>query len=501
MMLTSKRAVVFAVLALMLGAVRAGGPLAKVSFWSGTTSHGELPPRVFVLPVSGPIDKAMLFVFRRAFREAASIKPSAVIVELDTPGGALTETREIIDWIRSLQRQDCPVYAYVNSDALSAGAMISLATMGIYMSGDATIGSAMPIAMSPVGGIQELPAAINEKMLSAVRSMVVGLCQENGHRQELAVAMVDIDHPDVVLDGEVLCPRGKILNLTARDASRVSAEDGQPILARGICEDIDGVLAMIGLPGASVQRFTEDSSERLARWITMIGPVLFSLAILALFVEFHTPGFGFFGISGIVLLVVYFFGHYVAGLAGMEEIAMVFLGCILLAVEIFIIPGFGVTGLAGIALIALGGAMTVIPLIPDVPPLSGLEPVTWDSFLPSVFRQLLVGIVVFAAGAFALHKYLPRTSLYRSLVMDQEMSVSKGFVSVDVVQQQSLLGREGVTFTLLRPAGIVVLDGRRVDVISNGDFIPKGSRVRVIACEGTAVVVEKVAEDGGVGGV
>ena len=455
-----------------------------------------LPPRVFVLPVAGPIDKSMLYVFRRAFRDAASIKPSAVIMELNTPGGALTETREIIDWIRSLQRQGCPVYAYVNPDALSAGAMISLATKGIFMSGAATIGSAMPIAMSPVGGVQELPADINEKMLSAVRAMVIGLCQENGHREDIAVAMVDINHPDVIIDGEVICPKGQILNLTARDATRVSEDDGRPILAKGMTDDLAGVLAMIGMPDAYVQRFSQTRSERLARWITAIGPLLFSLAVLAFVIEYHTPGFGVFGFSGIALLAVYFFGHYVAGLAGMEELALILLGLILLSVEIFLIPGFGVTGIAGIALLILGGGMAIIPHIPDAPPLSGLDPVTWDSFLPSVFRQLLISMVIIAGGIFMLHKYLPRTKLYRAFVLDSDMAASKGFVSVDVEAQQALLGQVGVAYTLLRPAGTAVIGGRRVDVISNGDFIAKGSRVRVIACQGTAVVVEKSDSDG-----
>lgn len=452
------------------------------------------PPRVFVLPVTGPIDKSMLYVFRRAFQEAASIKPNAVIMELNTPGGALTETREIIDWIRSLQRQGCPVYAYVNPDALSAGAMISLATKSIFMSGGAIIGSAMPIAVSPTGGVQELSDALNEKMLSAARAMVVGLCQENGHREEIAVAMVDINHPDVVIDGEIICPKGQILNLTARDATRVSQDDGRPLLAKGMTDELAGVLAMIGMSDAQVQYFNQTQVERLARWITAIGPLLFSLAVLAFVIEYHTPGFGVFGFSGIALLALYLFGHYVAGLAGMEELALILLGLILLAVEIFFIPGFGVTGVTGIALLIIGGGLAIIPHIPDVPPLSGLEPVTWDSFLPGVFRQFLISLVIIGGGIFILHKYLPRTRLYRSFVLANDMSASEGFVSVDVEAQQALLGQDGVAYTLLRPAGTAVIDGRRVDVISNGDFIAKGSRVRVIACQGTAVVVEKIDE-------
>jgi membrane-bound serine protease (ClpP class) len=482
-----------ACLAILTGTVALASSV-PASEGSAEALGGSLPQRVFVLPVDGAIDKSMLYVFRRAFREAASIKPSAVILELNTPGGALTETREIIDWIRSLQRQGCPVYAYVNPDALSAGAMISLATKGIFMSSGATIGSAMPIAMSITGGLQELPADVNEKMLSAVRAMMIGLCQENGHREAVAVAMVDIKHPDVIIDGELLCPSGQILNLTARDATRVSQDDGRPILARGMSDDLAGVLAMIGTADAELQRFSPTRSERLARWITALGPLLFSLAVLAFMIEFHTPGFGVFGMSGIALMVLYLFGHYVAGLAGMEELALIMLGLILLLVEIFLIPGFGVTGIAGIALMIIGGGLAIIPHIPDAPPLSGVEPLTWDSFLPSVFRQFLYSLLIIAVGVFILRRYLPRTSLYRSFVLSNDMAASKGFVSVDLDAQQALLGQEGSAYTLLRPAGTAIIDGRRVDVISNGDFIPKGSRIRVVASEGTAVVVEKIDE-------
>ncbi|HOG52080.1 MAG TPA: hypothetical protein PKY10_15945, partial [Lentisphaeria bacterium] len=333
-----------------------------VCTFSGMAAGAGDSQGVFVLPVEGPIDKGMLFVFRRAFREVEKLRPQAVILELNTPGGALAETREIIAWMRSIKSKGCPVYAFVNPDALSAGAMLSLASSGIFMSSNATIGSAMPFAVSPFGGgIQELPPDAKEKMLSAVRAMVVSMAQENNFRTDVAVAMVDPYHDDLIAGDTVICPKGKLLNLTAQDATRIYPGESKPLLAKAMTDDINLVLEAIGLSGASITRFQEEMADRLARLITALGPLLLGLGVLALWIEFKTPGFGAFGITGIVLLAIYFFGHYVAGLAGVEEIALVTIGIILLAIEIFLIPGFGITGVLGILCILIGAGMAVIP--------------------------------------------------------------------------------------------------------------------------------------------
>lgn len=295
---------------------------------AGMTAGAEaVSGKVFVLPVQGAIDKGMLMVFRRAFREVGKLKPDAVILELDTPGGGLNETREIINWIRATRKSGTEVYAYVKQDALSAGAILSLSCKAIYMSESGIIGSAMPISISPLdGGVQELPEDVKEKMLSAVRAIVLGLAQENGYRGELAIAMVDPQHPDVMDGDRVISPKGNLLNLTAQDAVQIMESDGKPLLAAGMVSNLDGMLSALKLEDAQVIRFTEETADKLARLITALGPLLLGLGVLALWIEFKTPGFGVFGISGIILLCVYFFGHYVAGLAGMEEIVLVFIG-------------------------------------------------------------------------------------------------------------------------------------------------------------------------------
>lgn len=443
---------------------------------------------VFVLPVHGTIDQSMLYVFRRAFREIERTRPNAVILDLDTPGGRLAETREILQWLRSLPAET-PVYAYVNPDAYSAGAILCLGTQGIFMSPGSNIGDALPILINPMSGnVQGVPDDIKEKMISPTRALVRGLAQENGYNVEIAEAMVD---PDIeVTIGPVSCPPGKLLTLTAQEATAPVPPDGKPLLARAVVDSIEALLPLVDLAGARVRRFEEVGAERLARWITGLGPLLFGLAILALVIEFKTPGFGFFGITGIVLLAVYFFGHYVAGLAGYEEMLVVLVGIILLGIEIFVTPGFGVMGILGIALVALGSILALIPALPRPPvALPGLDAITLDAYLVgALWRTCLTAAVVILGGWF-LGRLLPHTPLYRGLVLEAAVGTDRGVVAGSG-RYDGYVGRTGTARTALRPAGIAEFGDERLDVVTSGDLIDPGSAVRIVHVEGTRVVVE-----------
>ncbi|OGV72749.1 MAG: hypothetical protein A3K19_02930 [Lentisphaerae bacterium RIFOXYB12_FULL_65_16] len=447
---------------------------------------------VFVLPVEGPIDKSMLFVFRRAFKQAKATQPAAVIVMLDTPGGTLRETEEIIAWMRSIK---VPTYAFVNPRALSAGAIISLGTDAIFMSPGSTIGSAMPILINPIGGgVEQLPPEVMEKMLSAVRAMVRGLAQENGYSTDLAVAMVDPKVGFKVGD-HVVCPPGQLLNLTAKEAIEIIPPMDKPLLARAMVSDIPSLLEQVDLKGANIVRFEEEAADRLARYITMIGPLLLALGVLCLYIEFKTPGFGLPGIAGISLLLVYFFGHFVAGLAGIEDIFLVLVGFILLAVEVFLLPGFGVIGMLGILCMLGGIIMGLVPHVPtDMPALPDVPPLNLTEYVRTALEKFLVSAALGAVGIWALSKVLPKTPMYRQLVLQKTLTQEAGFVSSDSPRYKLFVGHVGVAETLLRPAGTATIEGQRLDVVSSGDYIPKGARVCVIQTEGGRVVVERVPD-------
>jgi len=444
--------------------------------------------KVFVLPVKGTIDQSMLYIFRRAFREIERMQPDAVIVELDTPGGRLLETREIIQWLRSLKPR-IPVYAFVNPNAYSAGAIICLGTTQIFMCPAAHIGDAMPILINPLsGGVQELPEEIREKMISPTRALVRGLAQENGYDENLAEAMVDPDREFKAAD--VSCPKGELLTLTSQEAVSLVPPDNRPLLASALVNDIPELLEHVNLAGAQIVRFDEVGAERLARWITGLGPLLLGLAVLALFIEFKTPGFGIFGISGIILLCIYFFGHYIAGLAGYEEIILVFVGIALLAIEVLVIPGFGIIGIMGIILIVGGSIMTLIPVIPtNVPVMPGIENISIDSLVMTALYKFSTTSVLVVIGAWLLGKILPKTHAYHKLILGKTLEPSQGFV-IAAGRFDMYLGRTGSARTALRPAGTGQFETERLDVVTSGDHIDKGATIRVIRVEGNRIVVE-----------
>jgi membrane-bound serine protease (ClpP class) len=471
-------------------AVSAGPGLAALPAESAAgTSPVAAGATVFVLPVKGPIDKAMLFVFRRAFRQVRELQPEAVVVEIETPGGGLRETEEIIGWLRTL---DVPTLAFVNTHAQSAGAIIALACDRIYMAPGSRIGSALPILINPMGGgVQEMPADVKEKIRSDTRSLVRGLAQENGHWEEAAMAMVD-PQIEVRVGDRVINEEGNILNLTAKEAIEIIPPRTTPVLARAIVPDLATLLAAEEIVPGRIVEFEETSAERLARLITLVGPLLLALGVLGLYIEFKTPGFGLPGIAGLSLLVLYFFGHYVAGLAGIEELVLVCVGFLLLGIEVFVLPGFGVVGALGILCLLAGVLLGLIPQLPQAPPppLPEWNPIQAEAYLLEALLKLLATLVAGGLGVWALSKVLPRTPMFRSLVLTQELTRESGYVAHTAGRYEDLAGKSGVALTLLRPAGTAEVAGRRLDVVSSGDMIPPGSAVRVITVEGSRIVVE-----------
>jgi membrane-bound serine protease (ClpP class) len=445
---------------------------------------------VFVLPVKGTIDQSMLYIFRRAFRDINRLQPAAVIIDLDTPGGRLLETREILQWMASL-KPNIPVYSYVNPSAYSAGAILCLGTQRIFMSPGSHIGDALPILVNPLSGsVQEVPADLREKMISPTRALVRGLAQDNGHSVALAEAMVDPDRGFEA--GPVKCAVGELLTLTAQEATALLPPDSKPLLASAVVKSLEDILPLVDLPGARLVRFEEVGSERLARWITGFGPLLLGLAVLALFIEFKTPGFGVFGISGIALLTIYLFGHYVAGMAGYEEITIVFVGLILLAIEVFVIPGFGVVGILGILLVLAGSVMALIPMLPaNLPSLPGGDPLTLDRYVIGALWRTCISAGVVVVGVWLLSKILPKTSVYQKLILRSGLAHDRGFVT-GAGRYDHFIGQTGLARTDLRPAGTAEFGTERLDVVTSGDLIEKDRPIRVLRVEGNRVVVEEV---------
>jgi membrane-bound serine protease (ClpP class) len=389
---------------------------------------------------------------------------------------------EIVNIIANAPVRTC---TYVNPNAISAGAILALATDEIYMAPGSKIGDAMPLMMSPVGSAEAMPEGMEEKMTSYVAGLIRATAQRKGHDARLAEAMVRRT-VGYTIGEDVICPTNQILTLTNVEAERVVERDGEkgPLLSKGTVRDRAELLNRLGLAAATVRELRVSPAERIARYIEMMSALLLIGGVLGLYIEFKTPGFGLPGILGLTLLAVWFWGHHVAGLAGMGEILLFLLGVALLAVEVFLLPGFGMAGTAGALMIFASLFLAMVERYPGGP---------WYASP----RSLQGAVIVLGASTFAvmlaaalLARVLPSTSLYRNLILGAAVDARQGYQ----VRQETtaLVGMKGLAVTALRPGGIAAFGERRMDVVTRGEFVAKGARIVVAEAHGGRVVVEEV---------
>lgn len=452
------------------------------------TEHGRGGGRasdemtIYVLPIKGPIEPALLYVVRRGVAEAKAAQADALFFPMDTPGGAVNITEKIIDLIARL---DMPTYTFVEHNAISAGAIIALATDHIYMSPGSKIGDAMPIMMAPGGGVQPMPDAEREKIMSYVDGIVRGIAQRKGRDETMASAMV---RPEIeyIVDGEVISKEGQLLTLTNAEAERRFGEDQKPLLSEGTFDQFDALLEELGFDRATRIDLEVTLAEHIARFLQAIGPLLMMAGFLGLYLEFQSPGFGVPGILGIMCLMLFFAGHHIAGLAGNEDILLFILGVALVFVELLVIPGFGVIGITGLALMLWGLLNAMIERLPGDP---------WVPSLPELRLPLIklsFAIVGATVGGALLGRYLPGTTLFHRLVLDNSTSRDAGYTSSK--DTSTWVGKEGVTITPLYPAGSALIDDQRVDVITRGNYIDSDKPIRVVETHGNRIIVESMPE-------
>lgn len=318
---------------------------------SAQTDGANASPRVYIAPISGPIDLGLAPYLSRVLEEAEAAGADAVLVPIDTPGGRLDAVLQMRD---ALLGSEVPTIAFVDRVAFSAGALIAIACDEIYMAPGAVMGAATPID----GATGD---AAEEKIISAVRTTFKATAEARGRDPLVAEAMVD---PDVAIAG--LVTRGDLLTLTANEALAWG-------YAEGIVNSQAEVLAAAGLPEATRVETSPSLPEHLVRFITdpAISTVIIALGVLLLIGDLFIEGFGIAGAAGLTLLALFFWGHYLAGLTGLEDIALVVLGLLLIAGEILVVPGFGVPGVLGLA--ALLGGLFLAMVGRDVASPAGLE--------------------------------------------------------------------------------------------------------------------------------
>lgn len=460
-----------------------GACLAVLGFLPAPVESAPPPLKssgtVYIIPINDVIDGSLLYVIRRGLNEAEDVQADAIIFDMDTPGGRLDSAEEILGMLRGLK---IPTYTLVNPNAISAGAIIALATDHIYMTPGSKIGDAMPIMLSLFGDIQEVSPGVEEKSTSYVAAMIRAAAQHRGHDPQLAEAMVRRD-TEYKIGSEVIAKKGQLLTLTNKDAERRVGPDQRPLLSEGTVKDLDALLVSIGKQDAEQVVLTVTTAEKLARIIESFSVIILALGLLGLYVEFKTPGFGFPGISGIVLLAIWFWGYHIAGLAGMEEITLFLLGLTLLLIEIFFIPGFGWAGLAGLTLIFVSLLMAMVEYYPGEP---------WYPTLPK-FRIPLtnfgLGTILSAVGLLLVGRYLPRTNAFQKMVLQSATVRKEGFSSSQ--DTTPLIGHQGVTQTPLRPSGRALFGENLLNVVTRGEFIESNEEIIIAEAHGNRIIVER----------
>jgi membrane-bound serine protease (ClpP class) len=451
------------------------------------SAFGAEPAPVYVIPAKDMIERGLVYVIRRGVEQAEAAGASVIIFDMDTPGGRLDATEQIIESITGLKAR---TVTYVNPNAISAGAIIAMATDEIYMSPLGRIGDAMPIMMSPLpfGQPQELPDSLKEKAFSPTVALIRSAAQRKGHDPRLAEAMV---RPEVgyTVDDTVICPPGQLVTLTSEDAARPVGKDKHPLLSAGTVKTLHELIERLGFAGAPIVTVRITAAERLARIIEgfPLSGILLALGLLGIYIEIKTPGFGFPGTAGILLLAVWFWGHHVAGLAGLGEIAIFIVGAGLLLVEILLIPGFGVVGLVGLGMMVTALLMAMIQHYPGAP---------WHApmFVPdleaSILNLSLALLLVFFSG-LALARFLPGTMFFHRLALETCETRAAGFAASETTS--AWVGKMGTAVTPLRPAGIADFGSARMNVVTQGQFVEKGVSVVVTEAQGNRIVVTQTA--------
>jgi membrane-bound serine protease (ClpP class) len=415
---------------------------------------------VWVATVEGVIDLGLAPFLQRVLNEATTAGAKAVVLEINTFGGRVDAAVLIRDALLDSKIQ---TVAFVNKRAISAGALISLAAEKIVMADGGTIGAATPVQI----GMPGAPAQpVAEKTVSYMRKEFRSTAEKRDRPPLFAEAMVDADVeiPDVIA-------KGKLLTLTTDEALKYKLIDFR-------ANSLEAVLKSLNLKDAQIHRTSETWAESLVRFLThpVVSSLLMMVGMLGILIEIRVPGFGLPGTIGLISLALFFWGHGLVRLAGLEELLLVALGLILVGLEIFFVPGFGITGILGIVSLLGGLGLSLIG-----------AGATWDSIL-SALGQVSLSILVAVVAALILLRYFPRLPFGRRLVLEKKLPAEEGYAS-SLEEDRRWLGKRGTAATDLRPAGIAHFNGERVDVVSEGDFIEAGQPIEVARVDGNRIVV------------
>ncbi|WP_075618125.1 NfeD family protein [Paenisporosarcina indica] len=407
---------------------------------------------IFRIPIHKKVEKGLHAFLQRAFEEAEEAGADVVILDIDTPGGFVDSAQDIA---KLMDETPIKTIAFINDDALSAGAFLALHADEIYMVPNGRIGAAA--AVNGAGNAAETKAN------SAWRTAMIQAAESSNRDPQYALAMADekVDLP------QYRAQSGELLTLSAKEAIEVEYSEGTFASFEELIEHLD-------LTDATVTSVNETFAEKVARFITdpFIVPILLSIASLGLIIELYSPGFGVAGTMGLTAIALFFFGHTVAGLAGYESIIIFLIGVAFIIAEFFL-PG-AIAGIVGLALV-------IVSIL-----LAGGNVVHMGI-------AVLIALVVAIVGMVIIVKFFGKNiKIFNNMILKDATDTKSGYVSN--VNRYELIGKLGQSMTPLRPSGTITLEGERIDAVTEGGYVDAGKTVKIIKVEGSRTVVREVKE-------
>jgi membrane-bound serine protease (ClpP class) len=404
---------------------------------------------VYVIPIQKEVEKGMHAFLKRGIEEARENNADVIVFDINTPGGLVDAAGDIGQLLDGVETK---TVAFINNKALSAGAFIALHAEEIYMVPNGQMGSAAVI--------DQAGNAADKKAQSYWLSAMKSAAESQNRDPDYALAMAD----ETMKIPELGIEKGELLTLGSSTAKEVGYSEGT-------VDSLQELLDKLNLENATIHQVEETFAEKLARFITnpIVVPILLSLASLGLVVELYSPGFGVAGSIGLASLLLFFYGHLVAGLAGYETLILFLIGVALIIAELFL-PG-GIAGILGIvavvgSIILAGGNVMQMSI--------------------SILIALCVAIIAMILFVKVFGK---KMKLFNKIILKDSTSTESGYVSN--ANRIELIGRVGTTKTPLRPSGTVIVEDERIDAVSEGGYIKQGVQVKIIKAEGSRIVVRE----------
>ena len=418
--------------------------------------------KVYVAFIEGDIDLGLAPYISRVVSDAENANADAIIFRINTFGGRVDAATQIKDAIIGT---DLLTIAFINNRAISAGALIAISCQKIIMVPGSSIGAATVV--------DQAGEKVGEKYQSYMRSEMRSTAERNGRRTDIAQGMVD---ETFTIEG--LVDSTQLVTLTSNEAYEYEMADT-------LLESIDEVLKYFDLADAELVLERSNWAEDIVRFLNnpIISSILIMIGFFGLFAEIKSPGWGVPGTAGLLALTLFFGSSYILQLASIVEILMFIIGLGLILLEVFVVPGFGIAGISGILLIIASLFLALV----------GADPFIDMEAVSMAIIQLTVALVLSIILIIVLAKFLPGTKIFKKFILSVEEKSEAGFVSHTT--SEDMVGMKGEALTDLRPSGTAEIAGKRVDVVTDSEFIEKGSKLEIVEVEGIRVVVKEINDD------